>query len=307
MVPDGFYIGKFKIYFYALIILTGALLAAWLASRQAKKKGINPDLVWDMLPWLLGAGIIGARIWHILTPPASMVEQGITTAYYLTHPLAMLNIRNGGLGIPGAVIGGAIALFFYARRHKISFATWVDLIAPGLALAQGVGRWGNFFNQEVYGAPTDLPWKLFIDPSRRLPQYADVAYYHPLFLYEFIYNLLNMALLLWIGNRFSKRLKDGDIFLTYLIVYPVGRFFLEFLRLDPSPVAGINVNQMVMAVIAVCAAVTLFLRHRLGSQPAAANVPTNSSPMDDPSAPTDGGVLEETEASAKDEHSTPGN
>jgi phosphatidylglycerol:prolipoprotein diacylglycerol transferase len=268
---DGILIGTFKIYYYALIILTGVLLAAWLASRQAKKKGINSDLVWDMLPWLLIAGIIGARVWHILTPPASMVEQGITTYYYLTHPLEMLNMRNGGLGIPGAVIGGAIALYFYARRHKISFATWVDIIAPGLALAQAVGRWGNFFNQEVYGAPTDLPWKLFIDSAHRLPEYADVAYYHPLFLYEFIYNLLNMAFLLWLGNRFARRLKTGDIFLTYLIVYPVGRFFLEFLRLDPSPVAGINVNQTIMAVIAVCAAAALIIRHIGRQQPVVEN------------------------------------
>lgn len=264
---DGIMIGTFKIYYYALIILAGVLLAAWLATRQAKKKGIDPDLVWDMLPWLLVAGIIGARIWHILTPPASMVEQGITTYYYLTHPLEMLNMRNGGLGIPGAVIGGAIALFFYARRHKVSFAMWVDIIAPGLALAQAVGRWGNFFNQEVYGAPTNLPWKLFIDPAHRLPEYADVAYYHPLFLYEFIYNILNMAFLLWLGDRFAKRLRTGDIFLTYLVIYPVGRFFLEFLRLDPSPVAGINVNQTIMAVIAVCAAAALVVRHTGRAKP----------------------------------------
>jgi phosphatidylglycerol:prolipoprotein diacylglycerol transferase len=267
MIPDGFSIGGFKIYFYALIILAGALLAAWLASRQAKKKGVNPELVWDMLPWLLMAGIVGARIWHILTPPASMVEQGITTGYYLTHPLAMLNVRNGGLGIPGGVIGGAIALFFYARKHKIAFATWADIAAPGLALAQGIGRWGNFFNQEVYGAPTNLPWKLFIDSAHRLPEYKNVAYYHPLFLYEFLYNLLNMAVLLWIGTRFTKWLKDGDIFLTYLIIYPVGRFFLEFLRLDPSPVAGLNANQTLMAVIAVCAAALLIIRHRFSPAP----------------------------------------
>ncbi len=269
MIPDGFYIGTFKIYFYALVILTGALLAAWLASVRAKKRGLDTDLIWDMLPWLLIAGIVGARIWHILTPPASMVEQGITTHYYLTHPLDMLKIRNGGLGIPGAVIGGALALYIYSRRHKISFPVFVDLIAPGLALAQAVGRWGNFFNQEVYGAPTDLPWKLFIDTAHRLPEYTDVAYYHPLFFYEFLYNLLNMGILLWIGKRFANRLKDGDIFLTYLIIYPIGRFFLEFLRLDPSPVAGINVNQTTMAAIALCAVIALILRHRLGARKAA--------------------------------------
>lgn len=266
MVPDGFYIGTFKVYFYALAILTGVLLAAWLSSAQAKKKGINPDFVWDMLPWLLIAGIIGARIWHILTPPQSMVDQGITTYYYLTHPIEMLKFRNGGLGIPGGVIGGAIALFIYARKRKTSFAMWADIIAPGLALAQAMGRWGNFFNQEVYGAPTDLPWKLFIDPSRRLPAYGDVAYYHPLFLYEMIYNLLNMALLLWLGKRFASRLKNGDIFLAYLIIYPVGRFFLEYLRLDPSPFGTVNVNQTIMGIIALAATAALVLRHVIGKK-----------------------------------------
>lgn len=266
MVPDGFYIGTFKIYFYALVILLGVLLAAWLSALQAKKKGINSDYVWDMLPWLLIAGIIGARIWHILTPPQSMVDQGITTHYYLTHPIEMLKFRNGGLGIPGGVIGGAIALFIYARKRKTSFAMWADIIAPGLALAQAVGRWGNFFNQEVYGAPTDLPWKLFIEPSRRLPEYADVAYYHPLFLYEMIYNLLNMVLLLWLGKRFASRLKNGDIFLMYLVIYPVGRFFLEYLRLDPSPFGTINVNQTIMGLIALIAAAVLILRHLFGKK-----------------------------------------
>lgn len=315
MVPDGIYIGKFKIYFYALVILSGALLAAWLASRLAKKKGMDPELVWDMLPWVLGAGIIGARIWHILTPPSSMVEQGITTWYYLTHPLAMLNFRQGGLGIPGGVIGGALAVFLFARKRKTSFATWADIIAPGLALAQAVGRWGNFFNQEVYGAPTDLPWKLFIDAAHRLPEYADVEYYHPLFLYESLYNLLVMAILLWLGVRFARRLKQGDIFLTYLIFYPVGRFFLEFLRLDPSPVAGININQTIMGVIAILAVTALILRHSLGSKTAAAvpaagtAAPAGETPVEEavipavaengkePETPVEGPVEEEKPAS----------
>jgi phosphatidylglycerol:prolipoprotein diacylglycerol transferase len=122
-------------------------------------------------------------------------------------------------------------------------------------------------NQELYGAPTNLPWAIFIDPVHRLPEFKDVAYYHPLFLYESIYNLLNMAFLLWVGRKFSDRLKKGDIFLLYLIIYPVGRFLLEFLRLDPSPLAGLNVNQTLMAVIAVSSAVGLFWRHRKGSAP----------------------------------------
>ncbi len=151
----------------------------------------------------------------------------------------------------------------------MNFATWTDIIAPGLALAQAVGRWGNFINQEVYGSPTNLPWAIYIDTAHRLPEFLDVSYYHPLFAYESIYNLLNMALLLWIGRKFVNRLRPGDIFLTYLIIYPIGRFFLEFLRLDPSPVAGVNINQMVMAIIAVVAAAALVIRHRYWKKPEA--------------------------------------
>ncbi len=259
---EGFTIFGYTVHYYGIIIMLGALAAAGLSTLEARRRKVNTDLVWDMLPYLLIAGVIGARIWHVLTPPASMVEQGITAWYYLTHPLEILQIWKGGLGIPGAVIGGAIALYLYCRKKGQSFAMWVDIIAPGLALAQAIGRFGNYVNQEVYGAPTDLPWAIFIEPAHRLPEYINVAYYHPLFAYESIYNLINMALLLWISRRFINRLVVGDIFLVYLIVYPVGRFFLEFLRLDPSPIAGININQTIMAVIALSAIAALILRHR---------------------------------------------
>jgi phosphatidylglycerol:prolipoprotein diacylglycerol transferase len=255
-----------------VIIMLGALAAAWLADRLARKRGMPDELVWDAMPWLLIAGIIGARIWHILTPPASMVAMGLTTKYYLTHPLAMLTIWNGGLGIPGAVMGGVLAMYLYSRKRGVNFPLFLDVVAPGLALAQAIGRWGNFVNQELYGAPSNLPWAITIDPQYRLQAYADVARYHPLFLYEFLLNLAIMGLLLWVGSRFKDRLKDGDIFFLYLVGYPVVRFCLEFLRLDPSNVGGINANQTLMAVIAVASVVTLVLRHRM---PAPAAVPVD--------------------------------
>jgi len=258
-MPEGFFIGSFEVRFYGIILMLGAVAGAFLATREAKRRGDEPEIVWDLMIYLLIGGIIGARLWHILTPPPS---SGITASWYFTHPLDALNIRKGGLGIPGAVIAGAIVLFFYTRRHGLNFAEWADIAAPGLALGQAIGRWGNFFNQELYGAPTNLPWKIYIDPEHRLTGFTNVAYYHPLFLYESIWNLGNMFLLLWISRRFGDRLKNGDIFLIYLIVYPVGRFLLDFLRLDASMVAGININQTVMAVVAVCAALALFLRHR---------------------------------------------
>jgi phosphatidylglycerol---prolipoprotein diacylglyceryl transferase len=263
-MPDGITIFGFKIYFYGILIMLGVLAATWLSARRAKEFGQDGETAWDILPWALIGGIIGARLWHIFTPPASMVEQGITTAYYLTHPLEALNIRNGGLGIPGAVIGGFLAVYIYSRRKDMNVLVWADIIAPGLALAQAIGRWGNFFNQEVYGSPTNLPWAIFIDPRHRLPEFANVSHYHPLFLYEFFWNLFNVGVLLYVGRRFKSRLKPGDIFMVYMVVYGVGRFFLEFLRLDPSPVAGLNVNQTLMGVIALAAAIGLFLRHRSG-------------------------------------------
>jgi len=260
---DGILIGStFKIYYYGILIMLGAVAATWIASRQVKRYGQDPEMAWDLLPWALIGGIIGARLWHILFPPASMVEQGITTLFYLTHPLDALNLRKGGLGIPGAVIGGLIAAWIYCRIKKVPLGPWADAIAPGLALAQGVGRWGNFFNQEVYGSPTNLPWKLFIDVQHRLSGYEAVEYYHPLFFYEFIWNLANMALLLVLSRRFAGWLKTWDLFLIYAAVYGIGRFALEFLRLDPAPVGTININQAIMLGIAIFSVIVLFWRHR---------------------------------------------
>ncbi|MEP0804481.1 MAG: prolipoprotein diacylglyceryl transferase [Chloroflexota bacterium] len=260
-MPEGFSIGPLFVRFYGIILMSGAVAGAFLARREAKRRGYDPEMVWDIFVYLLVGGIIGARLWHILTPSPST---GVTAGWYFSHPLDALAVWKGGLGIPGAIIGGLIALYIYSRRTGINFAEWTDIGAPALALGQAIGRWGNFFNQELYGAPTSLPWKLYIDPAHRLPGYLDVDYYHPLFLYESLWNLMNMFLLLWVSRRFASSLKTGDLFLVYLIVYPVGRFFLDFLRLDASLVGGININQTVMGVVAVCAGAALYLRHRKG-------------------------------------------
>jgi phosphatidylglycerol:prolipoprotein diacylglycerol transferase len=261
-LPEGFFIGTFEVRYYGIILMLGAVAGAFLASRQAKRKGYSPDIVWDMMIYLLIGGIIGARIWHLLTPPPS---SGITAGWYFTHPLDALNIRKGGLGIPGAVIGGMLVMYFYARRHHLNYLHWLDIGAPALALGQAIGRWGNYVNQELYGAPTNLPWKIYIEPDHRLQGFANVEYYHPLFLYEALWNLANMFILLTMSWKFGDRLKDGDIFLTYMVIYPTGRFLLDFLRLDASRVGGININQTIMAVVAVSAATALFLRHRPGA------------------------------------------
>ncbi len=260
--PSGFFIGPIYIRFYGIILMLGALAAAFLAEHEAKRKGLRSEFVWDALLWVLIGGIIGARLWHVFTPPPSMIALGYTTKYYLTHPLALVNTRAGGLGIPGAVIGGAISLFFYARYRKMSFLVWADIAAPAVALAQAIGRWGNYFNQELYGKPTNLPWAVHIDPANRVPGYTQYETFQPLFLYESLWNLANMFFLLWISRRYENRLKDGDVFLTYLVTYPLGRFLLEFLRLDAPELGTININQTVMLVVALLAGITLIWRHR---------------------------------------------
>jgi len=257
--------------YYGIILMAGALAAAVLAERQARKAGLDPERVWDCLIWVLLAGVVGARIWHILTPPQSMVEAGITTSYYLTHPLDMLAVWRGGLGIPGAIIGGVLALYVYSRKHHLSFGAWVDVAAPAVALGQAIGRWGNFINQELYGTPSDLPWAIRIAPENRIPGFESIERFHPLFLYESLWNFLNLGVLLVLSAKYRERLLAGDLFFIYLILYSIGRFFLEFLRLDPSPVAGIDINQLAMAVVALASVVALILRHR---RKAVAGAPT---------------------------------
>jgi phosphatidylglycerol---prolipoprotein diacylglyceryl transferase len=258
----GIHIGSFIIHFYGLIIMFGALAAAYLSYVRAKARNLEADRIWDMVTWALIGGILGARIWHLMTPTPEMIQEGLTTYYYLTHPLDAIAIWQGGLAIFGGVIGGALAVFIYARKTHQNFLVWADMIAPGLILAQGIGRWGNFVNQEVYGSPSTLPWAIFIDQAHRLPGFTQFSTYHPLFFYEFLWNVLVMAALLWLDKRFSNWLKAGDLILFYLIGYGVGRYFLEFIRLDIPLVGGVNVNQYAFGVVAVLAGIIVFLRHR---------------------------------------------
>ena len=260
-MPQGIQIGPIMIRYYALIILAGAMVAAWLATQEAKRHGKDPEMVWDMLPWLLIGGIIGARLWHVLTPSSSNAAMGLTTQYYFQHPLEILKIWKGGLGIFGGIIGGAIALAIYCRANKQNFFEWTDIIAPGLLIAQAIGRWGNFINQEVYGPPSDLPWAIYIDPAHRLPGFETVERYHPLFLYESLLTLLGGLLLLYIARKYKDKLFTGDLFLMYLVYYPLVRFGLEFIRLDPSAVGTININQTVMLIVGILALLILVLRH----------------------------------------------
>jgi phosphatidylglycerol---prolipoprotein diacylglyceryl transferase len=261
-MPASFQIGPLPINLYGIILMTGALAAAFLAAYEARRRGSSSEIVWDAFIWVLIGGVIGARLWHILTPTPLDIARGITTQYYFENPGAALSIWRGGLGIPGAVIGGLLALYAFTRRRKLSFGLWADIAAPALALGQAIGRWGNFINQELYGAPTNLPWAIYIDPTHRLPGFEQFERFHPLFLYESLWNFANMAFLLWISRRYQRQIKPGDVMLTYAIIYPVGRFLLEFIRLNAAEVAGINANQGFMLIVAILAAAALIWRHR---------------------------------------------
>jgi phosphatidylglycerol:prolipoprotein diacylglycerol transferase len=265
-MPTAFEVGPFTIHYYSLVILVGIIMALLLTGWQVRKDGRTLDFLLDAVPWIFLGAILGARIWHIFTPPDSMVARGITTRYYLTHLLEALAIWKGGVGIIGAILGGSLALWIYAQRVNEIASDWLDILAPGSALAQAFGRWGNYINQEVYGLPSNLPWAITIDPQHRLPGFSQIATYHPLFVYESLWSLLNLAFLLWIKGRYGDKLKSGSLFLVYLIFYGIGRVGLEFLRLDISSWQGVDLNQTAMSLVVIIASFLLYNRQRRDSE-----------------------------------------
>jgi phosphatidylglycerol---prolipoprotein diacylglyceryl transferase len=260
-LPDG---SSFPIYWYGILIVAGALAGAYVATLEAKRRGIDPDHVWNALLGALILGVIGARLYHVISSPTGT---NIGFDYYLQNPVEILNFRQGGLGIYGAVAGGVLALYLYARYAKVSFAMLLDIAVPGLALGQAIGRWGNFFNQELYGYPTTLPWGLPIDAAHRLPIFADLTKYPiettrftPTFLYESLWNL-GMALVLLVIARRWKKAQTGDLILLWGMFYGLGRFLVEFQRPDAWLISGIATAQLIgLGLIVVCG-VSLMYRH----------------------------------------------
>ncbi|MCH2539573.1 MAG: prolipoprotein diacylglyceryl transferase [Anaerolineales bacterium] len=255
----GIQIGGLYIRYYGLIIVTGAIAAGYLAAHEAKRRKLDPNFVWDALMWTLLGGILGARLYHVITPPPSMMPPGSPNPYF-QNPISILWIWKGGLGIPGGLVGGAFTLWAFSRNRNQPFALWADVASPGLLLAQSIGRWGNFINQELYGLPSELPWAIHIAPRNRVQRFAQYESFHPLFLYESVLNIMGCLILLWATRRYARNLQHGDIALGYFVIYPTIRFFLEFIRVDSSQVAGINANQSLMAVVAIVSALLLALR-----------------------------------------------
>ena len=227
----------------------------------------SADHVWSGISWCLVLGIIGARLYHVLTPSPSMAALGIETPLdYFRNPAQLINLRNGGLGIYGGIAGGLLGLFIYTRRQCIPMWGWTDLCAIGVSLGQVFGRWGNFFNQELYGRPTNAFWAVHIDPLYRLPAYSEFDRFHPAFLYESLWSLLTFALLFILMRR--GRLLTGDLTALYLIFYGIGRSLLELVRLDSRTVmlGGLEINMaiatLVSIIVAIAMVILLVLKHQ---------------------------------------------
>jgi phosphatidylglycerol:prolipoprotein diacylglycerol transferase len=240
---------------------------AWLAS--APWRPWNPDHAWNALFVILVLSLIGARLYHILTPSPSMAPLGITSALdYFRNPSQLFNFRAGGLGIYGGIAGGLLGLVIYTRRNRLPVLGWADLSVVGLALGQAVGRWGNFFNQELYGRPSHLPWAITIDPDYRVEPYGAFSRFHPAFLYESLWSLLTFFLLLWLARRRGDRLLPGELMAVYLIAYAVGRSLLELVRLDSRTATlfgletGVAVATLVSIGVALVAALSVLIRRR---------------------------------------------
>ncbi|MCA9932823.1 MAG: prolipoprotein diacylglyceryl transferase [Anaerolineales bacterium] len=220
----------------------------------------NPDHVWNGMIMVMILAVIGARLYHVLTPSPSMAAVGINSPLdYFRNPAKLLDFRSGGLGIYGGIAGGALGLWLYTRRQHISMLAWADMAVIGLALGQVFGRWGNYFNQELYGRPTNIPWAITIDPLYRLPDYAEFSHFHPAFLYESLWNLLTFFVLYTLLRRYSARLLRGDLMALYLIFYAIGRTLLETVRLDSRTVTlgSLELNMAVATLVSLLIAAAM--------------------------------------------------
>ena len=240
--PILFEIGPISIRWYGLLIASAVLIGVTLSQYLAKRRGVDSELLADLAIWLVIGAIPCARIYYVL----------FQWREYIQRPEDIIAIWKGGIAIHGAIIGGTIATIIFARLNRISLWQLLDLVVPSLALGQAIGRWGNFFNSEAFGRPTDLPWKLFIPPSNRPLEYLNSDYFHPTFLYESLWNILVfivlISLFVW-SLKHKESYKLGTMTLTYFITYSLGRFWIEGLRLDSLMLGPLRMAQVISLVI----------------------------------------------------------
>lgn len=244
-----------NIYYYgvimALAISVGVLISDWCGTKYF---GLKKETIIDLAPYLIVFGILGARIYYC----------ALNYDFYLRFPTEIIAIRHGGISIHGAILGGAFGLWLFSIRHKLNFLKLCDVSAIGLAIAQAIGRWGNFFNSEAFGSPTNLPWKLYIAPQYRPVPYQDYSFFHPAFLYESILDAVIFVILLSLAKT-GKLKKDGNLALIYLILYSIVRIFVEMFRLDSVRyILGIPVAIFVSVGIIIVSIAILFLHNKRG-------------------------------------------
>ncbi|MBI4785039.1 MAG: prolipoprotein diacylglyceryl transferase [Oscillatoriophycideae cyanobacterium NC_groundwater_1537_Pr4_S-0.65um_50_18] len=238
--------GFITLRWYGLLIASAVLIGVSLSTYLAKRRGVNPDLIGDLVIWLVLAAIPAARLYYVAFEWKS----------YAQNPAEILAIWHGGIAIHGAILGGTIATLIFSRLNRVSFWQLADLVAPSLILGQAIGRWGNFFNSEAFGRPTDLPWKLYIPPAQRPPGYTQFDYFHPTFLYESVWDLGVFVLLMTLFFRGLSRLpkggttrpKVGTLILVYLVAYSLGRFWIEGLRMDSLMFGPIRTAQAISLI-----------------------------------------------------------
>lgn len=249
-------IGPFPLRAYALGIIVGALLAIWIGERRLQARGGREGAISDIAIWAIPFGIVGARIYHVVTDPELYFGEG-------RRAIEALYIWNGGLGIWGAIAGGALGVWIACRRYDLSFLAVADALAPGLLVAQAVGRIGNYFNSELFGRPTDVPWALEIAPQNRPDGYEQFATFHPTFLYEMIWNLAAAALIVAIDRR--VRFTGGRAFALYVMLYTAGRFWIEQLRIDTAnEILGVRLNVFTSVIVFAGALAYFLLARRRG-------------------------------------------
>ena len=252
---------------YALCIIAGIVAAVWLGDRRWVARGGEKGRIVDVALFAVPAGVIGARIYHVITDWALYFSHSDEPGHNW-DPVAALKIWEGGLGIWGAIAGGAVGAWLAARHYGLRMRPLVDALAPGLLLAQAIGRWGNWFNQELFGKPTDLPWALEIDPEHRPAGYQDAETFHPTFLYECLWNLGALGVLLWLDRRL--RLGYGRVFALYVMLYCTGRVWNEYLRIDPvqlDDVLGLRLNVWTSIVLFIAALAYFVLAGRRHPRP----------------------------------------
>jgi phosphatidylglycerol:prolipoprotein diacylglycerol transferase len=246
-----FQAGPLAVRWYGLLIASAVMLGTTLAHREALRRGQDPDKLLNLIVVAVLSALAGARLYYVL----------FNWDYYGPQLSKVFAIWEGGLAIHGGLIAGAIATIVYCRVFGLSALVTTDILAPGVAIGQAIGRWGNFFNQEAFGVPTDLPWKLYIDPYHRPPQLKSFEYFHPTFLYESLWNVLVFCIL-WFGLRKRLEGKPGSLTLCYLALYSVGRFFVEGLRIDSLMMGSIRAAQAVSLLLLVASIFGLLLLAR---------------------------------------------